>query len=61
MWEQLIFLVLAVVMGWFLYRQLKGNPQAFSGKNISRSLWTLGLLSLFLIAFIGFLVMLVRR
>jgi hypothetical protein len=61
MWMQLFFVILAVLSGWLLYRQIKGNPQAFSSENMHKSLWTMGLLALFLIAFVGILVMIVRH
>jgi hypothetical protein len=61
MWMQLLFLLLVIGLGWLLYRQIKGNPQAFSSENMHKSLWTLGLLALFLICFVGFVVMLVRH
>lgn len=60
MWYQLLFLLLAIGIGWLLWRQVKGSPQAFSKDNLNKSFWTLGLLALFLIVFIAFLVMLVR-
>ena len=61
MWEQLFLLLLVVGIGWLLYRSVKANPGSFSKSNISKSLWTMGLLALGLIAFIAFLILLVRH
>lgn len=59
-WSALFLLLGALLMGWLLYRQIKGNPQNYSKENISKSLYTLGILALLLICFIGFLVLLLR-
>lgn len=59
-WGKLLFLIGAILLAVLLYRQVKGNPQVFSRENMGRSLYTLGILALLLICFIGFLVMLVR-
>lgn len=59
-WTALLFLAGAALMGWLLYRQVKGNPQAYSRENMGKSVYTLGILALLMICFIGFLVMLLR-
>ncbi len=59
-WTLLLFIVGAVLLGWMLYRQVRGNPQMFSRENIGKSIYTLGILALFLIVFIGLLVMMLR-
>lgn len=59
-WASLLFLVGAALMGWLLYRQIKNNPQGFSKENVSKSIYTLGILALLLIFFIGFLIFLLR-
>lgn len=59
-WTSLLFLIGAVLMGWLLYRQIKNNPQGFSKENVTKSIYTLGILALLLIFFIGFLVFLLR-
>jgi hypothetical protein len=60
MWTQLFFVILAIFIGWLIYRTLKYNPQAFSKTNLSKSFYTLGILALALIAFIAILIMLLR-
>jgi hypothetical protein len=60
MWTKLIVLLCALFLGWMTYRNVRANPQAFSSENIHKSLYTLGWLALFLIAFVAFLVLLVK-
>lgn len=56
----LLMLAAALFIGWMTYRFIKANPDALSRENVSKSITTLGLLALALIAFVAFLVMLVR-
>ena len=60
MWTQIFLLIVGVLIAWMLYKQIKGNPQAFSRENLSKSFYTLGILALLLIVFIAFLVMMLR-
>ena len=48
--------VAALFSGYLLYSSLKRNPEQFTSDNVQKSLWTLGLLALGLIAFIGVMV-----
>lgn len=59
-WTALLFLAAAFLMGWLLYRQIKGNPQSYSKENISKSIYTLGILALLMICFIAFLILMLR-
>lgn len=59
-WGKFFFIIGAALMGWLLYRQIRGNPQAFSKENLNKSLFTLGILALGLIFFIWMLVLLLR-
>ena len=52
----LVLIISSVLMLVLLYFQYKANPELFSASNISRSLWTLGLLAIFLILVVGFMV-----
>lgn len=60
MWHKLFFIALTIFIIWLIYRQIRYNPKAFAKENLSKSLWTLGLLALGLIAFVGLLVLLLR-
>lgn len=46
---------------WFSYKTIKRHPNAFSGQNINKSFFTLGILALFLIGIIAILIMLLRH
>jgi len=54
-WSALLGILAAGVIGWLLYRVVRRNPESFSKANLTKSLGTMGLLALFLIAviFIG--------
>ena len=51
-----ILIVAALFAGYLLYLSLRRNPEQFTSDNVQKSLWTLGLLALGLIAFIGVMV-----
>ena len=59
-WTKLFFVLLAVALIWLVIRIVRVNPQSFSLKNLNRSMFTLGILALVLIGFIGFLVWMLR-
>ena len=46
---------------WMMYRMIKGNPEAFSKTNLSRSFTTLGLLALILIGVVGIAIFMLRQ
>ena len=58
--EILLILGIAALL-WLLYRGVKSTPQAFSRENLSKSLTTLGILGLILIAVVAFAVMMLRH
>ncbi len=60
MWEQIIALLLAAFVGWWLYRTIKGNKAAFSKENFFKTARTMGLLAIGLILLIAFCVMMLR-
>lgn len=59
-WTLILYVVGAALMLWFLVRTIRGNRQAFSKENLSKSVYTIGLLTLFLIAIIAFCVLLLK-
>jgi hypothetical protein len=59
-WGKLLYVIGAALLIWLLYRQIKGNPEMFSRTNLSKSFFTLGILALLLIGFIGLLVVMLR-
>jgi len=58
---QIIFIVIAIFLGWQLYRHIHLNPQMFSKDNLSRSIFTLGILTLLLIGFVTVCVLLLKH
>ncbi|ARG98751.1 hypothetical protein [Legionella micdadei] len=58
---QILGLIAAGLIVWLLYRTIKGRPEQFSRENLSKSFTTMGFLGLILIAFIAFLVFMLRH
>lgn len=46
----------AILVLWILYGQVRSRPEQFSLPNVERSLFTLGLLALALIAFLSLVI-----
>lgn len=57
---QILAIVAACFIVWLLYRTVKGKPELFSKENMSKSFSSMGILTLVLIAFVAFLVMMLR-
>jgi len=57
---QVLGLIGAGLIIWFLYRSIKGRPDLFSRENLGKSFSTMGILALILIAFVAMLVLLLR-
>jgi hypothetical protein len=60
-WGKLLYVIGAALLIWLVYRQVKGNPEMFSRTNLSKSFFTLGILALLLIGFIGLLVVMLKN
>jgi len=60
-WAQLLLLILAGLVIWFLFRTIRTRPQLFSKENLSKSFSTMGILALILIAFVAFCIFLIRN
>jgi len=58
---QLLAIVGAALIIWILYRTIKQRPEQFSRENLSKSFFSLGVLAIILIVFVGFLVLLLRQ
>lgn len=57
---QILAIIAAVFIIWYMHKNVKNNPEAFSKKTLSKSLTTMGFLALMLIGFIAFCVFLLR-
>lgn len=60
-WTQLLFVIGAGLMLFMLYRSYRARPDMFSSVNLGKSLYTMGLLALGLIAFVYILILLLRH
>ncbi|MCH9756504.1 MAG: hypothetical protein K0U37_04870 [Gammaproteobacteria bacterium] len=58
---QLLALIGASLIAWFIYRAIKGSPEQFSRENLKKSFSSMGILALILIVFVGFLVLVARQ
>lgn len=56
LWEQILYLVLAIFIIWLLFRFVKFNKESFSWEKMNKSLFTLGILALILIGFIALMI-----
>ena len=57
---QILALLAAGLIVFFIYRLIKGRPDMFTRENLSKSFSSMGILALVLIVFVGFLVMMLR-
>ena len=57
---QVLGLIGAGLIVWYMARVIKGRPDVFSRENWHKSFYSMGILALILIAFVAFLVILVR-
>lgn len=57
---QILGLLSFIFVAWILYRSIKSSPEKFSKENLSKSFFSMGVLGVILIAFVGLLVLLVR-
>jgi hypothetical protein len=60
-WQFLLYILGVCLMGWLAYRMVKNNPEAFSWENISKSITTVGILTLLMIAFIAVCILLLKH
>ena len=59
-WMQLLGILAAGLIIWYMIRLIRHQPEMFSSKKINKSFRTMGILGLLLIAFIALCVMLLR-
>ena len=57
---QILAILAAVFIVWYMYKNVKHNKEAFNRETLSKSLTTMGFLALILIAFVAFCVFLLR-
>ena len=59
-WQKILIIIAAVAVAFWLFRYVRSNRQALSRENLNKGFWTLGLLALGLVGFIGLLIMFLR-
>lgn len=57
---QILGLMAAGLIAFLLYRTIKGKPELFSKENLNKSFYTMGILAIILIAFVAFLILMLR-
>lgn len=57
----LLYIIGAVAIVWFAFKMIRNNPDMFSKANLEKSIFTTGVLTLTLIAFIALLVYLLKH
>jgi NADH:ubiquinone oxidoreductase subunit 6 (subunit J) len=57
---QILVLLTAVMVIWLTIRMIRGNPEALHREALSKSFFTIGILALILIAFVGICIWLLR-
>lgn len=60
-WMEILWIVLAGLFGWMMYRLVKGRPDLFARAALSQSVTTLGALALLLIGFVALCVFLLKH
>ena len=58
---QILAMIGAGLLIWYLYHMIKSRPDQFSRANLSKSLGSIGILAILLIAFVTFLVWVTRH
>ncbi len=58
--SQLLLLVGAGFLVWYIVRTIRNQPEMFSKQMFSKSFYTMGILALILIAFVGLCIFILR-
>lgn len=59
-WNAFAAILCAALLAWFGYSFIKGNTQMFTKENFTKTMGTLGLLALVLIAVVAFCVYMLK-
>ncbi len=57
---QLLAIIGASLVIWFIYKTIKNRPDQFSREKITHSFFTMGILGIILIIFVALLILFVR-
>ncbi|MBA4695818.1 MAG: hypothetical protein H2069_00335 [Legionella sp.] len=58
---QVLGLMAVGLLVWLTYMNVKGRPELFTREKLSKSFFTMGVLGIILIAFVAFLVLMLRH
>ena len=58
---QILGLIAAGVIIWYLYRYIRTSPEQLSKQSLSKSFSTMGILAIVLICFVALLIVLARQ
>lgn len=58
---QVLGLMAVGLLVWLTYMNVKGRPELFTREKLSKSFLTMGVLGIILIAFVAFLVLMLRH
>lgn len=58
---QILGIIGAILIVFFLYQSIKNRPEQFTKENLSKSFFTMGILALGLIAFVALLVFITKN
>jgi len=61
MWVQILGLLAAIGLIWWLWAYVRHNPQAFSLQNVNKSFFSMGVLAIILIVFVAALVFFLKH
>ncbi len=59
-WLGFVYLILSALLVWFAVSLIKRNPESFSKENMGKSLQTVGMIALILIAVVTFCVLMLK-
>ncbi len=59
-WSKIFIIIAAIFIAYWLFNYIRHNKQALSRENLSKGFWTLGVLALLLVGFIGLLITYLR-
>lgn len=60
-WQNIFLLLVGAFVVWMTVRNIRNQPEAFSKENTNKSVKTLGVLALLLIAFVAILIITIRH
>lgn len=60
-WMTILYWVAAGLLVWLVFRMVRNHPEMFSKQNLSKSVYTIGLLTLMIIVVVAFCILLLKQ